>query len=456
MKNNIQDIIDNDLCISCGACIHACPKNNLEMFFNEEKGMHEPRALNPHLCDKCDCLNVCPSYSVDYSKLSVGRFGRKPDSPLGNVDKIFLAQNKDREINSKASSGGVIKAVLTHLFSTGEINAAISIKHKAGLDYSPELIENINEINELPGSIYHNIDYSNALRLLRETSGNIAIAAIPCQFEGLFKFIEQCEPHLKNKIKFTIGLMCGWTYSHHSLRAICKYKGIDFEQIDDVSYRGNGPVGKLIIKTKDGAVKKVNRRIDLHYAAAFDRSFNLPRCHYCINHGNFLADLVVGDAWLPCTVKTKTGISLVISRTVKSTEYLMELEAQGILTLVESTEDDVIESQTPRVVFGNYSYPFAELTINSGRFAPQLSGPNREYATPVSKKVLEKFGQHIEIKRKMQKSGNYNKLLIYKYTHEFRPFLYRYIRWFFVRILKIKSITGSRKEISSEKVGEFL
>ncbi|MCK4982245.1 MAG: Coenzyme F420 hydrogenase/dehydrogenase, beta subunit C-terminal domain [Victivallaceae bacterium] len=388
--------------------------------------------------------------------MSFERFGKQPDSPLGNTDKIFLAQNKDREINLKASSGGVIKAVLTHLFSTGEINAVISIKHKAGLDYSPELIGNINEINELPDSIYHNINYSNAFQLLREISGNIAIVAIPCQFDGLFKFIEQCEPHLKNKIKLTIGLMCGWTYSHHSLRAICEYKGIDFEQIDDVSYRGNGPVGKLIIRTKDGSVTKVNRRIDLHYAAAFDRSFNIPRCHYCINHGNFLADLVVGDAWLPCTVKTKTGISLVISRTTKSTEYLMQLETQEILTLIESSEDDVIESQTPRVVFGNYSYPFAELTRNSGRFAPQFSGPNGEATTPVSNKILEKFGQRIEIKRKMQKSGKYNKLLIYKYTHEFRPFLYRYIRWFFVRILKIKSITGSRKEISSEKVGKFL
>ena len=456
MKNNIQDIIDNDLCVSCGACIQACQKNNLEMSFNEKKGMYEPRAINPHLCDDCNCLDVCPSYVVDYSKMSEERFGKQPDSPIGNIDNVFLAQNTNKNINLKASSGGVIKAVLTHLISSGEIDAVISIKHQTGTCYTPELVCEVNEINNLPGSIYHNIDFSNVFSLLREAKGNIAIVAIPCQFDGLFKFIDKCEPQLKSKIKFTVGLMCGWTYSLHSLQAICKYKNIDFDKIEDVSYRGNGSVGKLTIKTKDGMVKKINRRIDLHYAAAFDRSFNLPRCHYCINHGNFLADLVVGDAWLPCTVKTKTGISLVISRTKKSTEYLKELETKNALILVNSSENDVIESQTPRVVFGNYSYPLADLVKASGHFAPQLSGPNKIKTNPVSNKELNKFSSRIERKRKMQMSGNYNKLLIYKYTREFKPFLYRYIRWFFVRILKIKSLTGSRKEISSEKIGRFL
>ena len=53
----------------------------------------------------------------------------------------------------------------------------------------------------------------------------------------------------------------------------------------------------------------VSRRVDFGYQVAFDRLFNTPRCHLCVNHSNFLADIVVGDAWLPSTVFTKTGVS---------------------------------------------------------------------------------------------------------------------------------------------------
>ena len=90
--------------------------------------------------------------------------------------------------------------------------------------------------------------------------------------------------------------------------------GVDFDEITDISYRGGGPVGKLRIDTGEGKVA-VSRRVDFGYQVAFDRHFNTPRCHLCINHRNFLADIVVGDAWLPSTVMTKTGISLLISRT---------------------------------------------------------------------------------------------------------------------------------------------
>ena len=257
MKNNIREIIDNNLCVSCGACVQTCGEKNLKIVFNKKKGMYEPKALNSHIYDECDCLDICPSFFVDYNELSAERFGKRPDSPVGIVDKIFLAQNKNKEINLKASSGGVIKAVLTHLFQKGEIDAVISVRHKEKLAYEPTLITNVNEVSKLPGSIYHNIDFSKTYDLLREAKGKIAIVATPCQLDGLFLYLRKYEKNLSEKIKFTIGLMCGWTYSHHSLKAICEYKNINFEKIKNVSYRGNGPVGKLTIETEEAFVPKV-------------------------------------------------------------------------------------------------------------------------------------------------------------------------------------------------------
>ena len=35
------------------------------------------------------------------------------------------------------------------------------------------------------------------------------------------------EPHLKDRIATTIGLLCGWQYSHHAIRAISEFEGVE-------------------------------------------------------------------------------------------------------------------------------------------------------------------------------------------------------------------------------------
>ena len=71
-------------------------------------------------------------------------------------------------------------------------------------------------------------------------------------------------------------------------------------------------LGKLKIRTKNDSTE-YSRRVNFSYQVAFDRSFNSPRCLVCVNHSNYLSEIVIGDAWLPSTLFTKTGISLVIA-----------------------------------------------------------------------------------------------------------------------------------------------
>ena len=112
---SIQTIIDNDLCVGCGACVYACNQSgqdNLAMDFNEIKGMFEPRVINETKCVDCGCIDVCPSYSMNYDDLSQYRFGSPSDSDIGHAVGIYLAQNVDKKVNLAASSGGLIKATL--------------------------------------------------------------------------------------------------------------------------------------------------------------------------------------------------------------------------------------------------------------------------------------------------------------------------------------------------------
>jgi hypothetical protein len=169
-----------------------------------------------------------------------------------------------------------------------------------------------------------------------------------------------------------------------------------------------------------------------------------------VNHGNFLADLVVGDAWLPSTVTTKTGISLLIARTREVDVTLKKMKDEGVIRLVPARKEDVVESQSRRVIYGDFSYAYADYVKSLGLFAPTLTGPNKAKTKPVSQSYLQKFHKGMTRKLQLQREGKYWTLFIRKYTRESGEFMMKYIKWFLVRVVKIKSLLGKRKEIPSD------
>jgi hypothetical protein len=85
-----------------------------------------------------------------------------------------------------------------------------------------------------------------------------------------------------------------------------------------------------------------------------------------------------------------------------------------------------------------------------------MTGPNRAAARLVPEKTVRTFHRELRVKIKLQHERRYRRLYWRKLTLEIRPFLYRYIRWFFVRVVKIKSLLGMRKEVSGEKLADFV
>lgn len=448
--NDLSVVIDNDLCIGCGACVAADPTLALEL--NTRKQMFEP--THP---GNAVAASVCPSISVDFAGLQAERFAGADakSGPFGVVESVTLAQSTNLERNRRASSGGIIKELLAAYIDRDDVDGVIALGHVEGLEFSPRIVESSDDVDTLPGSIYHNLPKHRVLELLRERAGRFVLVGIPCEFEGIFNYISKVEPQLNERIHATIGLLCGWQYSYHALRAICGFKGMDFDAISDISYRGGGPVGKLRVTGTDGAVMEVNRRVDFSYQVAFDRHFNTPRCHLCINHANFFADIAVGDAWLPSTVGTKTGISLVISRTPAADTMLRTLVDAGRIVLTDVSTAEIEESQTRRIAFGDFAYAYADQLRNAGHFVPDLRGPNFESHEPVADHEVERFHRELERKLELQRAGRYRFLWWRKATRELPRFLRRYVRWFVVRILRIKSLTGQREELSRDQLSDF-
>ena len=379
--------------------------------------------------------------------------GQEP-GPFGVIDQVMLAQSKDLDRNMKASSGGLIKELMIALLERDDVDGIIALGHVAGLEFEPRVIADVDEVDTLPGSIYHNLPKDKVLSILKQVEGRYVLVGIPCELEGIFQYIRTFQPELRERIHSTIGLLCGWQYNYHALRAICEFKGVDFDSLQNVSYRGGGPVGKLRLDTGDKVVE-TSRRVDFGYQVDFDRTFNTSRCHLCVNHSNFLADIVVGDAWLPSTVATRSGISLVIARTPAMTELVHDLAKADRLVVTDVTTDEIEESQTHRVAMGDFAYAYADYLDELGLHRPDMVGPNRDAATLVDRDEVEHFHSELGIKTALQRERRYKYLRFRKATKELRRFLERYVRWFLVRILRIKSLTGKREEISRSELSDF-
>ena len=448
VTTDLSGVISSGMCIGCGACEMA--DSSVKVSLNTKRLTYEPETVGSALA-----ASVCPAVSVDYEGLQNYLFPGSEIGPFGVVRSVHLSQSTNNGRNMKASSGGLIKELLRHLLSSNQIDGVIALDHVDGIEFAARLVSTPDDVDTLPGSIYHNLKQTPALQLLRDTPGRLAVVAIPCQLEGLYAWVKQQAPELREKITITIGLLCGWQYSHHSINAMGEYLGYNPEEISDISYRGGGPVGKLTVTTNDGEVFTASRRVDFGYQVAFDRHFNTSRCHVCINHSNFLADLVVGDAWLPSTVFTKTGISLVVCRTAFAESALQSLVDNGNCVSIQVGEDEIRESQTERVVFGEFAYAYAAYLREIGLHTPDLHGPNEGFGTLKPRRQVTKFHRELVRKQALMAARRYKYMKLRKATLELRSYIMRYVRWFVVRILRVKSLSGQRKEISRDRFSGF-
>jgi hypothetical protein len=152
---------------------------------------------------------------------------------------------------------------------------------------------------------------------------------------------------------------------------------------------------------------------------------------------------------------TKTGISLLINRSPAADATIRALADAGKLQIAEVTTEEIKESQTRRVVFGDFAYAYTDFVAKQGKHVPVMIGPNRDAARLSDEKDVAFFRAELERKLELQWAGRYRYLWGRKATKELRRFLMRYVEWFLVRVVKIKSLLGRRQEVSKEKISIF-
>ena len=156
------------------------------------------------------------------------------------------------------------------------------------------------EIVAASKSKYCPVAANYALKDIIHEKGNFAVVGLPCHIHGVRK-AEQIYPELKKKIILHLGLMCSHMVSFEGTEFYgSKIKHRIRVSVHGITYRGKGWPGAMTVRSSERSVSIPLVGNWRSYWPVFSSFLFTPmRCTMCPDQLAELADISLGDAWLP-------------------------------------------------------------------------------------------------------------------------------------------------------------
>lgn len=181
-------LIDKKKCVGCHACVQRCPKSCIRMKEDEEGFLYPETAVS--LCIDCHlCERVCPV-------LSPKEEGRQPE--------VYAMKNRDEEVRSRSSSGGIFSLVAAEILTEGGVvfGARLNDRWEVVHDYT----EQLQGLPPFLGSKYVQSKIGNSYRQAEQflKAGRcVLFSGTPCQIAGLLGYLGEEKGHL-----ITLDVIC--------------------------------------------------------------------------------------------------------------------------------------------------------------------------------------------------------------------------------------------------------
>lgn len=390
--HNVSEVVKYGLCLGCGMCEVVCPEQAIRIEYEYLKGHHIP-IIDGDKCTICGlCLKACSGYKVDHKEQNITKFGKIPENPfIGNYEQLLVGHSLDSKFRKNGASGGVVAQLLMNMLDSGEIDAALVVTPNKDDFHSPNIIfaKSKTELLESQGSCYLNVPVGTKLKELLNQDLSIALVGLPCLLNSLQKSYKQM-PKLKSKIKYTIGLFCNGVYSGNSITDFCDRKGIDLSNIQKVEFRRGDWPGAMKFTFKDG-------QEEFHKRDKYFQTSYLNRCYYCYDLLADLADVSVGDNWLP---QNKNASNAIVIRNSEIKKFLVNINTENLVV------NDFMESH--RLFYSRRRYTSA--LINQGRMHGQVV-PEINPAVKIPLKFWNHITAWLDWKRAKVKPKNFNKFM---------------------------------------------
>lgn len=329
---NATDVASWRMCVGCGACVYACPKQNLKLTDLLDDGLRP--TLVQDSCGTCtDCLDVCPGTGMSHPQ-------GQPDDKLissltqswGPVLEVWEGYASDPALRQAGSSGGLTSALALYCLEQGGMAgiAHVSSDDQARYKNKSTFSQDRHAVLAATGSKYAPASPCDHLQAMEQAPGPSVFIGKPCDIQALRK-AQAIRPRLDAHVGVAIGIFCAGTPSTQGTIDLLHKHGIEPDQVEDLRYRGRGWPGSFSVRLKGTDTWK-----DLAtYAEAwgFLQKYRPYRCYLCPDGTSEFADISCGDPWYREIEPDEPGQSLVVVRTQRGRDIVRAAITAGYVQL---------------------------------------------------------------------------------------------------------------------------
>ncbi|MCU4653754.1 Coenzyme F420 hydrogenase/dehydrogenase, beta subunit C-terminal domain [Roseibacterium sp. SDUM158016] len=348
---SLSKVVYNGYCIGCGGCAAVSDGISIEM---GPDGQYIPNidpgaALSEKATFTCPFTNDGPNEDV----LGKALFGEActHDTRLGWYGDLYAGHVAEGCFRKRGASGGVITWIAAQLLESGLVDAVVHVGQSAPTDtkvlFQYSVSRTSAEIVARAKSRYYPIEMSQVMEEVRSKKGRYAFIGLPCFVKTVRRMVEQ-DPVLKERIAYTIGLVCGHLKSENFSNYLAWEKGIAPGDLEEIDFRIKLPdrrasdYGIYVRSATVESTTPVRQFLGGDWGVNF---FRYSACDYCDDVFAETADVAVGDAWLPDYSQDPAGGSVVLVRSKEIANLISQGRLDGSLAFDEITADQMAQSQ---------------------------------------------------------------------------------------------------------------
>lgn len=342
----IDTIIENQLCTGCGACISEDTSKTSFMHW-DEYGFLIPKITPESSQDLM--IDVCPFKPGQLNEDEISEtFIKSPlttfNPEIGYYQKLYVGFSRDYRKTS--SSGGIATFVFGQLLHRDIAQHLFVVMENNG-SYAYKLISNISELKLISKTRYTPVTLEDLFIMIDSIDGKVAVSGTAC-FVKAIRLKQIKKPHLKKKISFIVGIICGGLKSKYYTDYLAQSAGCS-DEYQNAQYRVKNESSTATdykFACTNSTTNKIHM-VDMQKLGDMWGTglFKSNACDFCDDVLTELADISLGDAWIHPYISDGLGNNIVITRSSLSEKIIADGIVDQKLNLEILPTSEVILSQ---------------------------------------------------------------------------------------------------------------
>ncbi len=335
----LQRVARGQTCSGCGGCVAIAP-GKVSMAMQAPGYLRPVQSAALSAAEESSIESCCPGLIIDERSDTAA-----PQQHViwGSAHVVGTGHATDAALRYKASSGGVLSAVLVHGLTSGLFDFVVETGADSRFPTGNMTVAASDGAAVLAaaGSRYAPSAPLAELETWLARPGRFAFVGKPCDVAAL-RALARADPRIDTKIPLMLAFFCAGIPSTAGAGRILDRLGADRDYVTAFRYRGDGWPGFATATMADGSTKRMSYADSWGDILAKEVQF---RCKICPDAVGAAADIVCADAWYGDergypSFDEQDGRSLTIARTATGNQVLAAAIAAGhiVITPLEMAE----------------------------------------------------------------------------------------------------------------------